>query len=41
MNGLMKLAQMVARIVDLLVGNKFSTPIEITLKENENIWFYR
>ena len=41
MNGLIKLAQMVARIVDLLVGNNFSTPIEITLKENENIRFYR
>jgi len=41
MNVLMKLAQMVARIFDLLVGKNFSTPIEITLRENEDIRFYR
>ena len=41
MNGLMKLVQMVGRVFDLLVGNNFNTPIEITLRENENIRFYR
>jgi len=41
MNGLMKLAQMVVRIFDLLVGNNFNTPIEVTLRENEEIRFYR
>ena len=41
MNGLMKLVQMVSRVIDLLVGNNFITPIEITLKQNEEIRFYR
>ena len=41
MNGLIKLAQMIGRVFDLLVGNNFSTPIEITLRENEDIRYYR
>ena len=41
MNGLVKLAQMVSRVFDLLVGNNFNTPIEISLRENEEIRFYR
>jgi hypothetical protein len=41
MNGLMKLAQMITRVFDLLVGKNFSTPIEISLRENEEIRFYK
>jgi hypothetical protein len=41
MNGLIKLAQWVVGVFDLLLGNNFSTPIEITLRENEDIRFYR